>query len=54
MCGPHGLDATNCVPYTDPGELLSRIEGMGADEYERLRAGALGWARKNTDCQPCP
>ena len=48
MAGPHGLDATNCVPYTDPGELMSRIEGMDADEYERLRAGALEWARKNT------
>ena len=48
LSGPHGLDETNCVPYTDPGHLLERIGGMGPDEYERLRAGALGWARENT------
>jgi hypothetical protein len=47
-CAPHGLDATNCVPYDDPRELLRRIERMGDDEYESLRAGALAWARRNT------
>jgi hypothetical protein len=47
-CAPHGLDASNCVPYTDPAALLRRIERMGDDEYAALRAGALAWARSNT------
>ncbi len=47
-CAPHGLDETNCVPYGDPRDLLRRIEAMGEDEYARLRAGALDWARRNT------
>jgi hypothetical protein len=46
--GPHGLDETNCVPYTDPGELMERIEAMDPGEYERLRQGALEWAGRNT------
>jgi hypothetical protein len=36
------------VPYSDPRELLRRIEAMGDDEYASLRAGALAWARRNT------
>jgi hypothetical protein len=47
-CAPHGLDATNCVPYDDPRALLRRLESMGDDEYASLRAGALEWARRNT------
>ena len=47
-CAPHGLDATNCVPYSEPAALLRRIEAMGDDEYASLRAGALDWARRNT------
>lgn len=46
--GPHGLDETNCVPYTDAAELLRRIKRMDAGEYERLRVGALEWAKRNT------
>jgi hypothetical protein len=45
---PLGLDASNCVPYTDPRALLARLEAMGDEEYARLRAGALEWARRNT------
>lgn len=45
---PFGLDETNCVIYTDPRQLLDRIRAMGDDEYARLRAGALAWARRNT------
>lgn len=45
---PHGLDETNCVAYTDAGELIERIDGMEPDEYERLRRGATNWARRNT------
>jgi hypothetical protein len=47
-CAPHGLDETNCVPYTDPRDLLRRIERMSDGEYAELRAGALDWARRNT------
>jgi len=47
-CAPHGLDETNCVPYTDPRALLARLEAMGEDEYAALRRGALEWARRNT------
>jgi hypothetical protein len=46
--GPQGLDATNCVAYADPAELLDRIERMDDEEYEQLRRGALEWARRNT------
>jgi hypothetical protein len=48
MCAPHGLDETNCVPYSDPRALLARIESMGEEEYASLRRGALEWARRNT------
>jgi len=47
-CAPHGLDETNCVPYTDPRALLARLEAMGEDEYAALRRAALAWARRNT------
>jgi hypothetical protein len=47
-CAPHGLHAANCVPYSDAGSLLRRLEGMRPDEEARLRAGALAWARDNT------
>ena len=47
-CAPHGLDAGNCVAYRDAAELLRRLENMGEDEYEGLRAGTLAWARENT------
>jgi hypothetical protein len=45
---PFGLDAANCVPYTDAAELLERIRAMDDADYERLRTGALDWARRNT------
>ena len=46
-CAPHGLDETNCVPYTDPADLLRRIEAMGDEGYAALRRGTLEWARRN-------
>ncbi|MGH2956316.1 MAG: glycosyltransferase [Solirubrobacterales bacterium] len=49
--GPHGLDESNCVPYGDARELLDRIERIEEAEYERLRQGALRWARENTTVQ---
>jgi hypothetical protein len=45
---PLGLDATNCVPYTDARALLSTLEAMDDAHYARLRTGALEWARRNT------
>lgn len=49
LSAPFGLiDGVNCVVYTDARQLLQRIETMPDDEYARLRAGALAWARANT------
>jgi hypothetical protein len=45
---PFGLDDTNCVTYTDARDLLARLERIGDEDYARLRAGALAWARRNT------
>jgi hypothetical protein len=48
LSAPFGLDDTNSIAYTDARALLDRLDGMGEDEYARLRAGALAWARSNT------
>lgn len=48
---PHGLDEGNCVPYTEARDLLDRIERIDGAEYERLRRGAIRWARANTTLQ---
>lgn len=46
---PFGLsDGVNCVAYSDPRALLARLEAMPPAEEERLRAGALAWAARNT------
>jgi hypothetical protein len=46
---PFGLaDGVNCVVYGDAAELLARLDRIGDEEYARLRAGALAWARENT------
>jgi hypothetical protein len=45
---PFGLDSSNCVAYSDARELLSRLEAIDDATYERLRAAALEWARRNT------
>jgi hypothetical protein len=48
-CAPHGLrDGVNCLAYSSAGALLTRLETMTPEEYERLQAGALNWARANT------
>jgi uncharacterized protein YbjT (DUF2867 family) len=36
------------VTYTDARDLLARLERIGDEDYARLRAGALAWARRNT------
>jgi hypothetical protein len=48
FCAPHGLDDSNCVPYTNARELLAEIEGMSEERYRTLQAGASRWARQNT------
>jgi hypothetical protein len=46
---PHGLiDGVNCIGYTDADQLLERLAGLTAGEYDALRAGALAWAAQNT------
>jgi hypothetical protein len=47
-CAPHGLNADNCVAYTDARALLERLHAIQPDEEARLRAGTLAWARHNT------
>jgi hypothetical protein len=47
-CAPHGLHDGNCITYQTREELLGRVETMPESEYERLRAGALRWARENS------
>ena len=51
-CAPHGLrDGVNCLNYRDVDGLMRRVESIGDDEYERLQAGALEWARANSTRQ---
>jgi hypothetical protein len=45
---PLGLDESNCVAYRDAAGLLERLDRIDGEEYERLRHGALAWARANT------
>lgn len=47
-CAPHGLDETNCVIFDDADELLARLHAMDDDEYRKLQAGAIAWARANS------
>ena len=47
-CAPHGLDETNCVPYTSAAGLLEELESMSEARYRELHAGTLAWARRNT------
>jgi hypothetical protein len=48
LCAPHGLDDSNCVPYSDARDLLRRLEAMSEHEYETRRTAALSWARQHT------
>ena len=48
-CAPHGLEpGANCLGYVDADDLLRQVEAVGDDEYARLQAGALAWARANS------
>ena len=47
-CAPHGLDATNCILYSDPDEMIQRVTALTDAEYQRLAEGALKWAHRNS------
>lgn len=47
-CSPFGLDDENCVSYRDADDLMRKVGALGEDDYDRLQAGALSWARSNT------
>jgi hypothetical protein len=48
-CAPHGLlPGRNCLDYRSRDDLMAQIEALSDDDYERLRTGALAWARENT------
>ena len=48
-CAPFGLaDGRNVISYRDADELFARVAALTEDEYARLQAGALAWARANT------
>lgn len=45
---PHGLHAGNSISYRSADDLLRRLDGLDADELERLQRGALAWVRGQT------
>jgi hypothetical protein len=47
-CAPHGLDEENCIVYHDADELFRTLDSISDDRYQKLRDGALRWARANT------
>ena len=47
-CAPHGLNEGNCVPYEDADDLFVQLDRIDDQQYERLQAGALRWARENS------
>jgi hypothetical protein len=50
-CAPHGLHGGNSISYRSAEELLARVESISDADYDRLRAGALRWARDNSTTQ---
>jgi hypothetical protein len=48
-CAPHGLiPGQNCLEYESREHLLRQIDALSDTDYDRLRRGALAWARANT------
>ncbi|MGI8632693.1 MAG: glycosyltransferase family 1 protein [Solirubrobacterales bacterium] len=47
-CAPYGLDATNCVPYSDVEPLMRRLRSMSPTEYAALQHASIAWARSNS------
>ncbi|HLI31908.1 MAG TPA: hypothetical protein VKU89_04100 [Solirubrobacteraceae bacterium] len=47
-CAPFGLDATNSISYRSVDDLLAQVADLSAEQYARLQAGALSWARRNS------
>lgn len=47
-CAPHGLTPDNSIAYRSAAELMEITERMAGEEYRRLQAGALAWARQHS------
>jgi hypothetical protein len=48
-CAPHGLDpGRNCIAYRTADDLFRQVAAIGDAAYDRLREGAIRWARANT------
>ena len=47
-CAPHGLNADNCVAYTDACDLMRKIDRLSPPRYEELQEQGIAWARRNT------
>ena len=47
-CAPHGLTASNTIPYKDSNELARRVKHMSSAEYQNLLAATSHWVRENT------
>jgi hypothetical protein len=49
LCAPHGLrPGANCLSYRSRSDLLAQIDALSDADYERLRQGAIQWARDNS------
>lgn len=47
-CSPHGLTKSNCMIYHTHDELIARVRGMSASEYQDLLAETKQWVAMNT------
>jgi hypothetical protein len=48
-CAPYGLvDGVNAIAYRNADDLFGRVAALPERDYERLQAGALAWAQRNT------
>jgi hypothetical protein len=47
-CAPHGLDASNTLEYSDPDDLMAKLDALSPAEERELQEAALAWARDNT------
>ncbi len=48
LCAPHGLDSSNCIPYTSADDLLRRIDTLRDEEYDALLRGGYAWIAQQT------
>ncbi|WP_211214346.1 hypothetical protein [Pontibacter roseus] len=48
LCAPLGLDETNCLPYTDKDDLLTKIKRKSVGELEAIQEAQYRWVEKYT------